>query len=421
MVKIEKIGIVVQRYGVEVNGGAEFHARMLAEKLSQNYNIDILTTTALDYINGWKNHYPEGETRVNGIKVFRFKTFQMLGNTKMRKVRRTVMKRKKYFKILRFLGLFDFFERHFHITKITSEDINAWLVGQGPYCPDLVTYIDENRDNYDVFIFFTYLYYPTVKAMPLVGQKSIFIPTVHDEPPLYSEVYKKIFSVPKFIMYNTFSEKQLVESLFENVCENTDVAGIGVEEYSLQDYEPTKQVRFQMPYFVYVGRIEINKGCKTLIEYFEKFSKKYPNIALVMVGKNFMDITPSKNIFLTGFVSEQDKYYLLKNSLGLIIPSRYESLSLVTLETLVCGKIPIVNGNCEVLKNHIEQSKVGFCFKDYQSFEDSLCKVMILSESEKQDFSSKAISYVKNNYTWERVLTKFDQAIRFIKQKQKLS
>lgn len=415
---MKKLAIIVQRYGNEVNGGAEFHARVLAEKLAQNYQINILTTTALDYTNGWKNHFPEGETSVNGIKVFRFKTIQNLVGKKFRKARRAVLKKKKYFKILRFFGLFDFFEKHFHITKFTPKDAEIWLSMQGPYCPDLVNFVEKNKDNYDAFIFFTYLYYPTVVAMPLVGEKSIFIPTAHDEPPLYSEVYKELFSIPKFIMYNTLSEKRLVENHFEKYTKKSDISGVGIDEYSLpENYLPEEKFRLQKPYFVYIGRIEGNKGCKELIHFFEKFSKKNPSVKLVMIGKDFMGVKSSENVILTGFVSEEDKYFLLKNSLGLIIPSKYESLSLVTLEAMISGKIPIVNGNCEVLKDHIEQSQAGFCFTNYQSFENALTQILSLNEEEKQKISTKAQNYVKEHYTWTKVLKKFDKAIDFIVEK----
>lgn len=69
----KKIAFVVQRYGLEVNGGSELSCRLIAEKLSQHYEVEILTTKALDYVT-WENHYTEDIEKINGITVRRFKT-----------------------------------------------------------------------------------------------------------------------------------------------------------------------------------------------------------------------------------------------------------------------------------------------------------------------------------------------------------
>ena len=66
-----KIAIVVQRYGTEINGGAELHARYVAERLSRHASVEVLTTCAKDYLT-WKNEWPSGEETVNGIRVRRF-------------------------------------------------------------------------------------------------------------------------------------------------------------------------------------------------------------------------------------------------------------------------------------------------------------------------------------------------------------
>ena len=72
-----RVAIVVQRYGVEVNGGAEQHARWLAERLAEPSTageateVTVLTTCALDYIT-WADHYPAGEEKINGVRVRRF-------------------------------------------------------------------------------------------------------------------------------------------------------------------------------------------------------------------------------------------------------------------------------------------------------------------------------------------------------------
>ena len=66
-----KLAIVVQRYGADINGGAELHARYIAEHLARYAEIRVLTTCARDYLT-WRNELPSGNETVNGIAVERF-------------------------------------------------------------------------------------------------------------------------------------------------------------------------------------------------------------------------------------------------------------------------------------------------------------------------------------------------------------
>jgi hypothetical protein len=65
-----KLAVVVQRYGADISGGAELHARYIAERLARHAQVEVLTTRASDYIT-WRNELP-AEERVNGIVVRRF-------------------------------------------------------------------------------------------------------------------------------------------------------------------------------------------------------------------------------------------------------------------------------------------------------------------------------------------------------------
>ena len=49
---MKRIAIVNQRYGLEVNGGSEYYARLIAEHLNKYYNVEVLTTTHAIMIHG---------------------------------------------------------------------------------------------------------------------------------------------------------------------------------------------------------------------------------------------------------------------------------------------------------------------------------------------------------------------------------
>ena len=45
---MKRIALVNQRYGMEVNGGSEYYTRMIAERLANRYEVEVLTTKAVD-------------------------------------------------------------------------------------------------------------------------------------------------------------------------------------------------------------------------------------------------------------------------------------------------------------------------------------------------------------------------------------
>ena len=72
-----KLAFVTPRYGLEVIGGAETAARMLAERLCvrPGWEVEVLTSCALDHLT-WENTEPPGTSVLNGVTVHRFPTGQ---------------------------------------------------------------------------------------------------------------------------------------------------------------------------------------------------------------------------------------------------------------------------------------------------------------------------------------------------------
>ena len=183
-----KLAFVVQRYGLEVNGGAELLSRQLVEHLQQQYDIEVLTTKAIEYTT-WKNEYTNDVDVINGVTVRRF------GVDKPRDLNR----------FGKFSGKVIGNPEH------TMEQEEQWFEMQGPHVPELIDYIKDHADDYEAFIFMTYLYYTTVKGLPLVKDKAILISTAHDEPPIYLKTFDTLFQMPKALFYLTVEEKKFVE------------------------------------------------------------------------------------------------------------------------------------------------------------------------------------------------------------------
>lgn len=82
--------------------------------------------------------------------------------------------------------------------------------------------------------------------------------------------------------------------------------------------------------------------------------KVYPNsdLKFVLVGKQYSDPFNHPDIIYTNFVEEQEKISIIQHAKIVINPSLYESLSLILLEAMALKKAMLVNGNCNVLKEH---------------------------------------------------------------------
>ncbi len=384
-----KIAMVVQRYGLEVNGGAELHCRQLAEHLSKNHDIEIITTKAIDYVT-WKNEYKNDVDIVNGLTVHRFGVEHERNTSKFDKLSAKVIGAKH------------------------DDDLEEkWIDEQGPYCPSLISFIEENEDKYDLFIFMTYLYYTTARGLLKVKDKAIMIPTAHDEPPIYLDYFNKVFKAPKGIFYNTVDEKNFIERKFgvANIPNNDGFGGVGVETPESVDPEFLSKTKNISNYMVYVGRIDESKGCGELFNFYERYKKENDNdLKLVLVGKPVMKIPKDSDIISLGFVTDQEKFDVISGAKFLVLPSEFESLSMVVLEALSLNIPVLVNGRCKVLKSHCTKGNAGLYYKNYYEFAESI-NYYRSHENERKIIGSQGSQYVETYYKWDKIIDRLNTLI----------
>jgi lipopolysaccharide biosynthesis glycosyltransferase/glycosyltransferase involved in cell wall biosynthesis len=393
---MKRIAIVVHRYGKEIGSGAEYLAMQYAERLSEMFEVHVLTTTCLDY-ESWDNHYPPGKNAVAGVTVIRFSTehgrvveeFAQLSNMQYAKIQ---------------------------CGEPTNEATDGqWIDLQGPYCPSLLEYIAKNRDSYEAILFMTYLYYTTVRALPLVAEKAIFFPTAHDEPWIRQTIFQDLFSLPKYFGFLTNEEELFVRGHFHNSYIPGDVIGSGVEfPFNADSQRFRRKYGINTDYIVYIGRIDSSKNCDQMIDYFIQYkNRRSSDLKLVLIGSGAMDISTHTDIVRTGFICEEDKYDGISGALVTICPSKSESLCISLLESLA-GRVPVlVNGDCSVLKAHCLISNAGLFYSSRIEFE--MCLDYLVSHaSERQIMGENGERYVTAHYSWERVIEKLCTAVERI-------
>ncbi|HSP06136.1 MAG TPA: glycosyltransferase family 4 protein [Acidobacteriota bacterium] len=383
-----KIAIVIQRYGTEITGGSEHLCRLTAERLARKgHEIDVLTSCAKDYFS-WKNEYTQGRSVINGVTVYRFPTTRT-----------------------RDLESFNKFSEQIYYNYHTTEDEMKWLEDQGPMCPGLVDFLKSMHRSYDRILFYTYLYYPTVLGMQIAPEKSVLVPTAHDEPAIKLTIFREVFARPYALIYNTEAEKDFVASLF-TPRQIQQVGGIGVDVPRHVDKHAFRRQQGLMDdYFYYGGRIDAGKGCQEMIDFHLRKKQQNPDLPkLLLSGHLNMELPRDPSVVYLGYLSEEDKQAAMAGASCTIIPSLMESLSIVLLESLAVRTPVLVKEGSAVLKSHCVKSNAGLYYNDSDDFSACLDYLMDHPRTCHQ-MGINGQRYVHNNYSWPRVVSLYEQVL----------
>lgn len=418
-----RLAFVIQRYGTEILGGSEYHCRLIAERLAARHQVEVLTTCARDYIT-WKNEYPDSPDRLRGVTVRRF------ANTRTRDIE-----------------AFNRYSDWIFANPHTRDDELEWLKQQGPWCPALLEYLSRHHSSYDAIIFFTYLYAPTVLGLQIAPSRSILVPTAHDEPAIHLSIYQEVFSLPAGIAYNTEVERRFLASQFTIRAIAEETVGCGVDLPQHQGYprhvpEPLggnaderppdrphgsgrsdlsargatfrRRHRLHGPFALYGGRIEKGKGCEELFEYFSTYAGEGGTASLVLMGAKLMPLPEEPFVRFAGLLSERERLQALEAATVVIVPSPYESLSLLALEAFAVGTPILANARSEVLVEHCLQSHAGLFYADRDEFVECL-NLLMADERLRAAMGANGREYIRRNYRWDVILGKYERMIARLK------
>lgn len=410
----KRVAFVVVRYGLDVNGGAEYHCRMLAERLVKDYDVEVLTTCVKDYINGG-NEVASKMEQINGVLVRRFEALpiddipeEFFGN-KAKPVRRLRM----FLYKIHCLRLISYFMPVWrYLVKEEEETIKRSVF----YSRQLNEFVKENKHMYDVFIAVTMDYAPFYYTALYAGEKTIAIPTMHYAKTFFRAMLTKAFSNFAYVGFNTNAEQKLAENVFGRALGPHGIISVGIEDTIPADWEKTK-MRYGLPdkYLLYVGRLDRGK-VNNIVSYFSNYKKKYNESPLkfVMVGSSFEKLEVIPDVIYTGFVTDEEKTVIIQHAVVVVNPSLYESLSLILLEVLNLGRPMLVNGHCAVLKEH--------CLKSHGAVDYYMNEKQFISKLHKIESSLEVRErmveggkrYVEENYNWALILSRLKQAVETV-------
>jgi glycosyltransferase involved in cell wall biosynthesis len=372
-----RIAFVVQRCGDDVVGGAESMALQVAERLRYAYDVEILTTCARDY-QTWRNEYPEGHCMVRDVHVRRFPVdkprdgaaFDRLSN--------------------RISG---------DLSSLTLEQQEQWMRAQGPLSTPLLQYLRDYESLYDVFAFFTYLYATTYFGLPSVARKAVLVPFAHDEWPIRMSMWDDVFAAPRALVYSTEEERDFLTRRFERLPERSATIGVGIEPPAERNPERfRKRFEIEEPFLLYLGRIEKSKGVGVLFDDFMRYRRgATAPLKLVLVGRAHTEIPVHRDIIAIGQVDDRTKWDALAACNLLVMPSQYESLSLVLLEAWACAKPVLVNARSSVLVGQCRRAQGGIWYDSYEEFEVALD---LFDAELRERLGRQGQEHVRSAYNW---------------------
>jgi len=383
-----KIALVVQRYGLEIVGGAELHCRWVAEHLAERHRVEVLTTTATDYLS-WDNELGAGASDINGVAVRRFPVARRRDIETYDPVANRVC----------------FFEH-------TDEEERRWMEEHGPVCPALLDHLRAHVADYDALIFFSYRYWTSYFGLQVAPAKSLLVPTAEHDRVLYLRLFAPFFRLPAAIVYNSPEERDLIQKIAGNEAVPGEVVGTGINRPA---FVPVEEVAPRLDllgdYLIYIGRIEPEKGCAVMLDHFLRHQRETrSNLTLALLGRSTMEITENVHLRLMGVLTEGEKLAALARARALIMPSRHESLSMVLLEAWMMQRPALVNGDCEVLRGQVLRAGGGLYYRSYEEFATALD--LLLAEPALADtLGRQGRAYFEANYSWDVIMEKYERLL----------
>jgi glycosyltransferase involved in cell wall biosynthesis len=159
---------------------------------------------------------------------------------------------------------------------------------------------------------------------------------------------------------------------------------------------------------LYGGRIDPGKGCEELIEYFSSYASQGGDASLVLMGVKLMPVPEEPFIRFAGRLSDEERLQALEAATVVVVPSPYESLSLLALEAFAVGTPVLANARSDVLVDHVSRSNAGLYYADRDEFVECL-RLLLADERLRQAMGQNGRAYVRRHYRWDIIMDKYER------------
>jgi len=398
------IAVVLPRYGRNLGGGAETLVKRLVDDVVEDgsiaNNIEVWTTCATDH-RTWANFHSEGIDEVDGVTVRRFAVDQ------------------------RDLEGFIRYEHLMAEGKILSPAEQLQWLSESVNSKGLYRHIATHGAEFDFILFAPYLFATSFWGALIHPERSVLLPCLHNEHYAYQDVFRYVFAKIKGLIFNAHAEKELAAQLYKLPELEQKSAVVGMSFYKpphldLSKISSARVLKFlesDAPYILYSGRKEQGKNVGLLIDCYRNYKAERPNskVELCLIGSGDLDFYGAlpEGVSDLGFVSEEEKLYLMKQASVLCQPSINESFSIVIMEAWQQQTPVLVHANCAVTREHVVNSGGGLYFANGVEFNAAVDK--LLEPEFAAQVGNCGEKYVAETYCPKAVCQRFVNALKQFK------
>lgn len=368
-------------------GGVVNSSYKIAKKQAEKgHNVTVYTTDSCKTRLKFNNNY---NVNVDGINVFYFKNIS--NNVKNKLTIDTPRELKSYLK--NNINNFDIVHIHEHRHSLA-----------------ILTHKYANKNN------IPYILHAHGSVLPFFQKEKL------------KEIFDKLWGFD--ILYDAnkvIAETEVEKSQYIKMGVKEELIEIVPTGVELKDFECLPQKgNFRLKYditpneklILFLGRINKIKGLDLLIKAFDKINND--NVKLAIVGGDYgfkqeldqliQEFNLENKVIFPGVLIDDAKKEALVDCDLFVIPSRYESFGVSTLEAMACEK-PIVMTKNNHIHNWIEDNAGLTC--DFNEYELAECIEKLLNDYElSKRFGKTGKKLINEKYNWDKIEKEMEQVYK---------
>jgi len=400
------IGIVTPWFGRGLRGGAERHAWELAGRLAvRGHRVEVITTCCRSHQDDWaENHLPAGISQEpEGFALRRFPVVPR--------------KREAFDRVNGLLLEIPINELKRAVSPVSSDE-EAIFADELIRSPELLAHLASESEAYRALLFLPYLYFSTLRGLPLAAQRAILVPCLHREAYAFMSVVADLFRTARQILFLSEGERRLAVHYYgPGLITKSAVAGGGVDISEPLADDGSVDLAGLQPFVLCLGRQGPGKNTDFLARAYALFRERHPasTLRLVFAGPGATLLPANSDVIAQlGAVSEAAKGKLLSSCTALFNPSANESYSRVIMEAWREGKPVAVHRDCLATATAVEASGGGWRAGTEEDWIEVFEQVARSSADRLAELGERGRQYAEDLASWDRAVERYERAVELI-------